>query len=310
MALCFKQVRFFFFFAILMLVGCGTDGTAPSITSDPFDGYACNTTVATDLTASEFEALLQAGSSSSSPYRICLKSGVEINSAEASLSVNVNNVEIRGANTKDATLHNVTAAVSGASNLVRFVNVNIVGDATGGLSIQGSGTYEVITSTIKGTGEMMEEVFHIYNGPTVFVSGSSITSTSSSSDCALCFLVQTVSTALTLENSVITFGGESGLKFIHQGGSGTVNLKGNTFKATNSSTLMDGPHGITVLSQGGTGTLNDTSGSTKNFVCEIAGITDQVDNVFYHINQGGSFGGTFNVSNTQNGNNTNIGTCP
>lgn len=300
---------------LFLLSACETGGDAPgsvviSPPGDPFDGYTCNTTVTTDLTKVEFEALLQAGASASAPYRICLADGVEINAAESDLYLMVNNVEIRGANTRTAILHNVSASITGSSNLIRIINVNIKGDNTGALSIDGTGSYEIMDSSITASGGMMQSVLYIYNGPTVLIRNCQITSTSFGSNEAIGVEVQNVPTTVTIENSVITFAGGSGLYFHHQGSSATGNLKGNTFKATNTSNIMIGPYGISVLSQGGSGTLNDTSGSTKNFFCEIPGISDDMDGIFDHTNQGGSFGGTFSTNNTQNGNNTNIGNCP
>lgn len=298
---------------LLTLSACETGGVAPGsvITArDPFDGYTCNTTVTTDLTSVEFVALLQAGASASAPYRICLADGVEINAAEAALNLNVNNVEIRGAYTQTAVLHNVTINISGSSNLVRIVNIDIKGVNTGALRLNGSGSYEILDSSVIASGDMMEDVVMIYEGPTVLIRNCQVTSTSSASDHAIELLSQGTATVATIENSVITFGGEAGLFLVTQNGSTTATIKGNTFKATNATNIMSGPYGITVLSQSGSVNLNDTSGSTKNFFCEIPGISDDMDGVIDYINQGGSFGGTFSANNTQNGNNTNIGNCP
>lgn len=280
-------------------------------TDDPFDGYACDTTVSSDLTDSAFVSLLQSGASSASVYRVCIAAGVKINDQSSNtISISNANIEIRGANTKTASLSNTYVSTNTSTNVVKFVNLKFVnsGGMNDTLSISGSASVSLV-GCVATSDNSMGAAVTAGNNSRLTISESTITS---SEKHAVTALAQNgAQTAITVNASTL-IAKESGLNLVSQNGSlVTATVNGNTFKTNAASSGMHPPAGISSVAQNNsTITVNDTSTSPLNFFCNVSGTADTMSTIHDTISQNSStINGTFSISNTVNGVNT-INTCP
>lgn len=104
----------------------------------------------------------------------------------------------------------------------------------------------------------------------------------------------------------------AGIDVVSQNNSTVIgSVSGSTIKTNATSGGMNLPVGIMLVAQNNSlVTLDDDSTGSKNLFCNLSSSAIPMSMILETISQNGStINGTFDVTNTTNGDNTTIGTC-
>ena len=226
-----------FFVFVSLVSSCGqTNGVSPDlVTATQRIVLDCDTTIASDKTKAEFEALLQDGTSSTDLFTICLNEGVEVNSG-GSDHVEINNkfVQVAGYSATTSKIHGLSFYNTDTTNMVSVYHITIVGSISGltshALRINGGGSSIIKDANIEKTvGGMEAAVVLGHTSASHTITGTSIVNNLASTMDTGC--IDSYETTTTVDSSSCTTSGRIGISSFSQSNSVTMTVKNSTVTA-------------------------------------------------------------------------------
>lgn len=270
---------------------------------------SCAENVTTNMTASAFEALIQNGTSPTTPFVICIHAGASVNAGGGgNINISAEDVMILGEDTATSALTNVNLTSGFTwSPSVSFVNLKINGVGApainAGLGDSRDASVSISDSVISSNSSGISLSAGNAGSANVIVSGTTITSNNDSVVVGVGNAGQIQasiedSTFLTNAKAVSLGAGDAGILTVELGAN-TFKASGATSSASTAMTFSVGAAGITQI---------DNTSSTKHRVCNVSGSAHTFNQVY--TSSGATASGSFSIANTLNTNNSTIGTCP
>lgn len=246
---------------LITLSSCGqSSGLAPDEISGllPFDGVTCAVTVEQDMTADEFEAILQDGNSASDPFIVCIGENVSINEGSSNdINMDFAFLHIQGFSNTSSLINNVTLTSSTHDVNAIFRRLRVTGTGAGGVAISSMNSTQATFLDIQDCNVISEhrgihaisdpsseliirnttistENLSIHNygdaSQNLVIENSQITSIDSDA----IFIHALNSSAVTIQNSQIAAKGVTFEVLSGFSGIGNFNIANSTFNATSS----------------------------------------------------------------------------
>ncbi|MES2526519.1 MAG: hypothetical protein V4598_05505 [Bdellovibrionota bacterium] len=294
MVSCFKRIASVSLLALAL--SCGQNGYAPLLSGLPYDGVACDETILTNLTSAEFLNLVQAGTSASSTYNLCIGPNVSINAGGTGyVTIDDSHVRIQGFDSTTSSITNLELNNFLGSPSATVSRMKVIGNTHPAATVVAHGGSTSYLVMINSVASSAGDTIYVNAGgggdATLTVSGSTITSTggkgiyavqSGGGDLTASITSSVVTApdhgidlnnsgggplAVTLKSLTVTTGGTG----IYLGNSGGGDLNSQmgalTLRASGS-----GASSVAIYAgNSGGGSLNATSSGGSSSACNVSG---------------------------------------